>query len=180
MEFQVKCSCGNSSIVTEGSAGAIIQCACGRRTTVPPLKDLRLSAGLPAYDPSPELVIEHLLKTGGLRAGSACVECGIDTADRVTVTVECEKPLVRRSGGFAWPLLLLSMLALPVHVLLWEKRQLRVFGKEKSYMLPLTICRQCRTKSPREPAIKKWLCSNPDYARLLDKFPDAKVRLVSV
>jgi hypothetical protein len=40
-EFRVPCSCGQSIVVTEASAGASLTCSCGRSILVPPLRRLR-------------------------------------------------------------------------------------------------------------------------------------------
>jgi hypothetical protein len=64
MDFRINYDCGKSVTVTEGAAGARMLCPCGRTITVPSVKDLRLQAGLPPYNISPELMIEHLLAAG--------------------------------------------------------------------------------------------------------------------
>ena len=100
MDVHIDCQCGEYLLVSEGSAGATITCPCGRPLKVPSLKEFRLRAGLPAYEPSPEMIIQHQLLAGGLPPDRNCVHCGADTDQVVQVAVECEKAF--RTGGFSW------------------------------------------------------------------------------
>ena len=97
VEFGLHCDCGKDLVVTEGSAGASIRCDCGRPVEVPGLKELRTLAGLPAYDPSPELVIEQMLASGELPLENECIECGVSTNRLLRVKVECERVWKRRA-----------------------------------------------------------------------------------
>jgi hypothetical protein len=136
---------------------------------------MRTRAGFPGCDLSPDLVIERLLAAGRLPPSKACACCGAETDEVLRVVVECERAWVRRTGGFSWAVLLLSALFLPVRIWLWEKCEEREFGKDKIYPLPLPVCLGCRSALCDTRSIKLALRKVPDYARLLDKFPNAKV-----
>src|SRR5213593_2963195 len=99
MDYQLPCTCGEYLTVTEGSAGAQVKCVCGRTVTVPSLGGLRELAGQPAFQPAPEIVIEQLLLAGELPPSRNCVHCGLETANVVTVQVECERVWMYKSGG---------------------------------------------------------------------------------
>jgi hypothetical protein len=180
MDFRVDCPCGSHLTVTEGSAGATVECRCGRPLAVPPLKQLRLRAGLPAYDLSPELVLEHHLAAGGLPADSHCVQCGVSTHEALHVVVECEKAI--RKGGFSWAAFLLSALFSPLaaiaHVVLPIEEEVQ-HGSDKYYTLPLALCEHCLKTFRTRSGLKQCLRRIPVYARLLEKFPDAKVHLAN-
>jgi hypothetical protein len=176
LQFRVNCECGNQIVVKEGSAGARIACPCGRSISVPSLKELRIQAGLPPYELSPELVIEHLLAAGELPFGKTCVQCQQETDEIIQVNTECERAWVHRTGGFSWGTLLFSMFVLPIRIWFWERREETVYGKDKIYPLPLRVCQACQRTLRRQRAIKECLRRIPEYDRLLDKFPDAVVR----
>lgn len=184
MDFQLRCSCGQDVSVTEGSAGAVVACACGRAIDVPGLKELRSQAGLAPYDPSPELVLESLLARGALPEERVCVECGVTTDGVVHVRVECERAWRKRSGAFGgrmWFLLLfVPFIFVPIAIyLLWRADEGREVAREKAYVLPLRLCPMCALGLKGKAAIKALLGRVAVYRRLLDKFPGALVALVS-
>lgn len=179
MDFRLNCPCGNSIVVTEGSAGAAIECRCGRTISVPRLKELRLGAGLSPYQVSPELVIEQLLESGQLPGSDMCVVCGKETDETVTILTICEQSWTRRRGGFSWALFIVSAVFLPITIWHWQKRTDTVLGKDKVYPLPLPVCAACRPALQRRTAIKNSLRKIPDYGQLLDKFPRARVKILS-
>ena len=174
MDFHVNCQCGNRITVSEGAAGATIACRCGRAVSIPSLKELRLRAGIAPHNPSPELVIEHQLAAGELPPDNNCIECGVTTAEVVQIVVECERAF--RKGGFSWGALLLSAFLLPIKLFHWEEEV--EYGKDKVYPLPLAVCEHCRHVLGSARGIKQCLQRIPAYARLLEKFPNAKVRLM--
>jgi hypothetical protein len=172
-EFRIDCSCGQRVTVTEGDAGGTLPCPCGRTVRVPSLHELRTQAGLTPYDLSPELVIENLLAAGKLPPTKTCVCCSKETDEILRVVTECERSWVRWTGGVTWAHLL-AMILLPIW--LWERTERHEFGKDKIYSLPIPICLGCRPILRDTRSIKQALRKIPDYARLLDKFPKAKVR----
>ena len=103
MEFRIDCPCGEHVVVTEAAAGATLTCACGRPISVPSLWELRVAAGLPAYDPGPELLIQHLLAAGKLPGTKLCLGCGFETEQVFEVRTECERShVVEYLTGHGW------------------------------------------------------------------------------
>jgi hypothetical protein len=143
--------------------------------TVPSLKEMRLQAGLPAYNISPEAVIEHLLPIGRLPGSKICVVCGTETDHSIQILTECERSWTERSGGFSWITLIFTTIFFPVRVWLWESVDEQEYGRDKVYSLPLPVCKECESAVRGRKAIKKFLDKIPEYSRLLEKFPDARV-----
>jgi hypothetical protein len=166
-------------MVREGLAGTRRQCSCGRVIVVPPLHELRRQIGLPPYEVSPELVIEHLLTTGDLLEDHGCVCCGAPADELLFIETECERRQVRESGGLSWPVLLVTGLMFGFWIWLFQRRETREYGKDKIYTLPLAVCPACRPTLGSAKEIKDAMRRVPEYGRLLDKFPDAAVRLLS-
>jgi hypothetical protein len=176
MEFFIPCGCGRRVPVSEGDAGAAVGCECGLDVKVPTLKELRLAAGLPPYEVSPELLVEDLLARGEVPTGRSCVGCGAETDDVVYAVVECERAWRKRPrhgwlglvAAFFSPLLGLAVLA---------DAEGEMVGEDKIYHLPLTACPVCR-KRLRNPAdLKGCLERVPVYRWLLLKFPEAGIGL---
>jgi hypothetical protein len=182
MEFRVDCTCGAHFMVREGLAGTRRTCSCGRLITVPPLHELRRQVGLMPYEISPELVIEHMLAANELPADHACVRCRLETDQVLHVEVECERRQIRDSGDHSWGLVLASLVFRPLLLLLLSRQrgEQKEYGKDKIYTLPLVVCPGCRRTLQHQGAIKEALGQVPEYRRLLNKFLDAKVRLVSL
>jgi len=180
MDYLLPCPCGQSVTVTEGSAGAQVKCTCGRTLTVPSLGGLRELAGEPAHLPAPEMVIEQMLYVGALPPDHRCVHCGLETADVVTIEVECERAWIRKKEGFgatlflwlfvSWWFALIAMLA--------RDKGVHEFGRDKIYGLPLPICPQCRPMLTNREAARASLVRVPEYRRLLEKFPEAKIEVL--
>ena len=180
MEFHLRCQCSQVLTVTEGSAGAEVACGCGRTVSVPPLRELRSQVGMPAYEPVPELLIETMLAQGQLPPERRCVECGKDTAEVVCVTTTCERAWSEADSGNSWVNVLASWLFIGIlgaYVLraFQDSSAARTFGRDKVYPLPLPICEHCRHVLRGSERIKDRLRRIPEYARLLDKFPQAEV-----
>jgi hypothetical protein len=158
-------------------AGADLRCDCGRSISVPGLKELRLQAGLPAYDPSPELLLRETFDINDVPGDDGCVACGAATDQIVRVVAECEKAWGKRAG-FEWGTFFLSLLLLPLVVFRWRNvDQMR--GSDKFFVLPIRVCPQCQQALKGTARIKDCLRHIPVYRRLLDKFPDATVSIAS-
>lgn len=181
MDYQIPCGCGQVLTVTEGSAGSQATCACGRQVAVPSLGGLRQLAGLPAPRPSPELVIEQLLLAGALPPHHNCVHCGMATANTLTIRVECERVWRRKSNSSLAGMigLFLSACLGPIAVWVGGKSEVHEFGRDKIYALPLPICADCRPMVSNDLAVWVSLERVPEYRRLLEKFPEAKVDVVA-
>jgi hypothetical protein len=175
MEFPVDCECGRRIMVREGLAGTRRTCECGRVLLVPSLHELRRDIGLTPYEVSPELVVESLLLEHRLPADRFCVCCGTKTDDVLNIHTECERTQVRGSGR-QWPVLFLPGLLFGFIIWKWHRQTVQELGKDKIYALPLAICRDCQPTLLSTRDIKQALRQVPEYARLLDKFPDAAVR----
>jgi hypothetical protein len=177
MNFDLDCECGQSVTVSEAAAEGTALCICGRSIAVPPLKEMRLQAGLPAYNLSPEMVIEHLLPAGRLPGSTSCARCGEETKDAIHVLTECERSWTTKSGEFSWSTLIVTSLFLPVSIFHWRRVEKKRYGRDKVYSLPLPICEDCKPAVRGRKRIKQYLQRIPEYCRLLDKFPDARVTL---
>jgi hypothetical protein len=178
MEFRIDCTCGIPLKVSEASAGGAVRCTCGRMVPVPPLTELRVRAGLPPYHISPELLIEHLLRSGELPPDDHCLECGRPTDGLAFVVAECERAWVK-GPGFFWYIIAGWVLGPLLAIALWWRRtEEPEYGKDKVYRLPLPVCPECRPNlRPRE--VREWMCRVGVYEQLLDKFPDASVSLTN-
>jgi hypothetical protein len=64
-------------------------------------------------------------------------------------------------------------------VLAGTKGQTTEHGKDRTYDLPLRICADCRQQLTNELEIKDAMWEVPAYQRLLEKYPDAKVTLLT-
>jgi hypothetical protein len=115
-----------------------------------------------------------MLAAGELPPTKKCVCCGAETDEILRVVTEYERAWVERTGGFSWAAFLLSLF-LPVTIWYWERPGRHVIGRDKTYSLPLPICLGCRPMLRDPECIKQAMRAIPDYARLLDKFPEAKV-----
>jgi hypothetical protein len=60
----------------------------------------------------------------------------------------------------------------------WVQRgETREYGKDKVYTLPLPVCPACLPNMRGSTDIMDAMRRVPEYDRLLDKFPDAAVRV---
>jgi hypothetical protein len=181
MDYQLPCTCGEYLTVTEGSAGAQVKCVCGRIMTVPSLGGLRELAGEPAHQPAPEIVVEQMLLAGALPPNRNCVHCGLATANVVNIQVECERVWVHKSGGYgaaAFFALFISWWFAGI-ALLFRDKEVHEFGRDKIYALPLPVCPECRPMLNGGKAAKASLARVPEYRLLLEKFPEAKIDVLT-
>jgi hypothetical protein len=165
--------CGSYVTVDETAAGTTVTCPCGRDVVVPSWRELNASSSLVEHELSPELVIETLFAVGRMPFESICVKCGAPTSKRIQVITECERAY--RKGGFSWATFILSALFLPVKIFYWKEQV--EYGRDKVYWLPLPVCQGCREDFQDTAVLRRGLRRVEVYARLLEKFPDAKVRL---
>jgi hypothetical protein len=177
IQFRVDCPCGRHLMVTEGAAGAVLKCECGRRVPVPSLEKLRADAGLNAYDFAPEFVIEHARDVSELLHDRACVGCGAADADLAWVHAECEKS--QTVGEPSRLALALGVLVSPLFFLAWFRPRGEVVGRDKAYDLPLPVCARCGPTLTGRDALLRALNKVPIYERLLEKFPQARLTRVT-
>jgi hypothetical protein len=185
MKFRVDCVCGDHIMVSEGAAGATFDCACGRTIEIPSLSDLRTRAGLPTNALSPEFIIEHLLAAGQMSLPTACLECGAEPCPTVCVRTECERAILKRSGGISWPIVIFCLIFCQPFLVwyLWslfvypQAQEETEYGRDKVYSLPLPICSNCRDALRDTARIKALLGKVAEYRMLLEKFPNASVAI---
>jgi len=181
MEYELECECGRKMTVRETAAGLKEQCQCGRTVVVPSLHELRLRAGIGEPSLTPEKVVETLLLAGRLPEDRHCVLCGVTTDGVICCTTECERAYVQ-SGEPPWWMYLLSFVtfgwmgAVMVHV---TKKDDREWGRDRVFPLPLRICPGCLPQLVGMPALKAALSQVPVYARLLEKYPHARITVSS-
>jgi hypothetical protein len=114
-------------------------------------------------------------------AAGSCAVCGAAGAP-VECVVECERS-IRKSGGGHWVAaalaILLAAVISPWLLLFREGRdqEPRVFGRDLTLTLPLPVCTVCRGGLTTQAETKKALGHVPEYRRLLEKYPQAKVRV---
>jgi hypothetical protein len=181
MDFRLDCPCGEHVTVTEASAGATLKCGCGRPISVPSLPTLRVAAGLPPEVLGPEQVIARLLATGKL-PGKVCLGCGFETDQVLDVLTECETIYRTNTGTPLWFWLVTSVIFLPfvhfIYVLFrMDGEEAQSHGRETIFVLPIPVCEHCRGNLRRRKRLKNAMRQIPEYRRLLEKFPWARVKL---
>jgi hypothetical protein len=146
-----------------------MDCSCGRTLEVPPLSALRAQAGESVV--AVELLLEALLHDGELPEEDACLRCSAPTQAVALVRVDCEKAEIRKgSWNFDASMLVFGWLR-------WTRSaEVTVIGRDLSYRLPLRLCPACAARI-RRGALRKCLLRVPIYARLLEKYPRAKIQL---
>jgi hypothetical protein len=177
MDYRLSCACGQQVTVNESAAGTTVTCPCGRAIDVPSWRELSIRSGRRAPALSPELVIETLLAAGKVPFEPICARCGAETDRQVQVMAECERVQVK-GGGLSWLTLTLSALFLPV-LIFYRKSQV-AHGRDKVYWLPLPVCQPCQGQLPDEASLRRALQKVEVYARLLKKFPKARIRLATL
>jgi hypothetical protein len=181
MDFRIDCPCGESVTVSEGSAGATLTCDCGRPISVPSLPALRRAAGLLAEVLSPEQVIARQLAAGTL-PGNICVGCGFETDQVLHVRTECETVYRTNTGTPMWLWFLMTLLFLPfvhvIHVLFrMDEGVVQSHGRDTILVLPIPVCQFCRGDFRRPKQLKRSMQQIPEYRRLLEKFPWARLKV---
>lgn len=144
MDFHVSCQCGESLRVSEGAAGARLNCSCGRVVVVPSLSELREQAGLAANQPSAKLVIESMLAGGELPTATTCAHCDRDANETVYLTAECEKAFGSEPDRTAAILAILIFGLWGWLVYLFRTREATEFGDNVILHLPVRLCPDCR------------------------------------
>ncbi len=178
MEYKIDCKCGGHVVVGEAAADAVRACPrCGGPIQVPSWQELRQLVGLPRHNISPEVMVEHMLMAGELPGTEMCASCSVREGLPVMVHTECEVALATKESN-SWLIDWLSDIILPFEI--WWKRTPApetVQGRDKIYLLPLPLCDSCRPSVRGTQMVKACMARIPEYRRLLEKFPDAAVRL---
>ena len=181
MSYEVRCECGKARPVTAADAGASLRCGCGRSVEVPPLHQLRATAGQAGV--SAEMQLYAMLHKGELPGTDECIRCHRTTGGVVRVVIECERAenkfthigeaqaiaqslldnLLKLVVGFSW--------TNPQPV----EREDRVLGRHVVFTVPLRVCGVCDTEIRSAGALRETLRRVPVYAALLDKYPWARI-----
>jgi hypothetical protein len=181
MEYHVTCRCGKQLPVKTEEAGTTIRCACGESVPVPSLSKLRKTAGLGAYESGTIDTIRRMLEHGELPWGETCAESGRPTDDIVQFSVQCEQIHVAkdRAGLVFWVGLIFG----PFWLLLAARSKDREnHGRETVVEIPLRVCGEFHRKLARWGSQRKFrrlLVTVPVYARLLEEYPTATIRVDS-
>jgi hypothetical protein len=180
MDFRIQCPCGLMITVSEAAAGSETRCACGNTVRIPEWTELRVRAGLPPYNISPELLIENMLVKRELPFDDQCIKCEETTDNIVHVLTKCERIWVKDNSGGTWAkafaILFMGFWGL---ILASRSREEKAYGKDKIYSLPLRVCPACLQTLRTPWDVKLCLRAVPTYELLLDKFPDAEVSISS-
>lgn len=191
MEYLIDCPCGEHIVVREGAAGMTFSCACGKSIQVPTRSQLRSIAGLPASDISPHRRLPALLASGQLPSGNVCSYCGNETSSIRYVHVECIDPkrtqidgailLVNLIKGFVVIVAWLSMLIIaPLWLLFLRRRETEENDLTNPiFELPFLVCDLCQPALNDADIVKRCLCKEVEYRRLLERFPASKITLVT-
>jgi hypothetical protein len=178
MDFRIDCQCGKHIMVSEGSAGATLTCACGRRLSVPSLPALRVAAGLTPEVLGPEQIVSRLLAKGLLPGTTDCIGCGFDTDQVFDVVTVCETQYRTSSETPIFIRVILFVLFLPFAYFIYRgEGETQWHGRDTSFLLPVPVCEQCRRRLKRPKRLKQCMRRIPEYGPLLDKYPWAKVTL---
>jgi hypothetical protein len=178
MDFRIDCQCGAHITVTEGSAGATLTCACGRRLSVPSLPALRVAAGLTPEVLGPEQIVARLLAAGKLPGTKDCISCGFETDQVFDVFTECETQYRTSTGTPFWLRVITIVLLFPViRILYWGGGETEWHGRDTSFTLPVPVCEHCNRRLRRRKRLKQAMRRIPEYGPLLDKYPWAQVTL---
>ncbi len=148
MNFEVKCPCGRSQIVSEGLAGGSLSCECGSVNEIPSLAQLRMQSGLSAVPLSPDEEIMRMIAEGEL-PGANCISCGCSTNEQIQMVVACEKlHETSSSTNNRWALLMGTFFDQGALVITADPL-VTYHGRDTAVTLPLSICRACQRAIPK-------------------------------
>lgn len=177
MSYEVRCECGKAHPVTAGDAGASIRCECGRTVEVPELHELRAAAGEEAV--SPVVQLQTLLLAGQLPGTRSCARCGAETDGLVRVSIQCERAIVKSAVGQHERLagcLLFGLLGyLFADLMFFRQRHVIEQGQDVEITAPVRVCQTCASELTTSETIRQSLRKTPEYAALLDKYPNARI-----
>lgn len=176
MEYSVTCSCGHRVAVSASQAGMTVTCACGGSISIPRLSTLRKQSGETAYDASPELIIRYSYSQPHQAVGGeACAICGASTVDRIRIFVECEKPI--RKGEHPWFVwIFMALFSVPMTLLYsMVRREPELVSEAKVLEAAVSLCKSCQPGALTAHSLREILLREPEFARLFDKYPSARV-----
>lgn len=179
MSYEVRCECGKAYPVGAADAGVSFPCGCGKTVEVPPLHRLRSAGGEVAV---PILVrVRNLIANGLLPGPRVCALCSQPTRGMARVGLGCEptpgEPDVRT--GQALGCFFGFLLGSPFGIVEAATAEaIRRESPDLSLVVPLPVCGQCRPRLSETTALKHALGHIPDYADLLERYPDALLVLM--
>ena len=149
-------------------------CSCGKAVEVPSLMQLKQSIGQPTKSADSE--IRSRLDDGSLPLESRCAVCDAATAHMACVYVECERRDVKDSVPL-WQKLPVTVLGWVLGtILIWcTDYDTQLVGRDVSFHLPVRVCEYCVTRVRTVKAARQALLRSELYARLLEKYPHARV-----
>ena len=186
MSYSVTCRCGKNLPVSAVQAGSTILCMCGAAVDVPLLSALRRSAGETAIPLNAIETIQALIRDGELPSGDVCPYSGASANRTFLVRVQCERSFVRGSdpidakGAIFYVVFFGWIGALVAYCKLGARRE--ELGRDTIIDLPLRVSADAVAKLARLRSRRTWtaiLRKTPAYARLLDEYPDARVKPVA-
>ncbi len=133
-------------------------------------------SGVASPELQPDFEVEVLLEKNLLPLESTCDECGKPTNQVVSVYVECSRVTIvppRSRTNLLMTALLWPVVAFFLYYWGQQRRLARERGTDRIYRLPVRICDACLERKEELP---KLLAHTPLYARLLSKYPQAKIR----
>jgi hypothetical protein len=181
MEYHVSCGCGKRIAVEAEQAGTTIRCDCGQDVPVPSLSKLRTTAGLGAYESGVIDTIRRMLDEGTLPWGETCAESGRPTQDVIQLVVQCERLQTAKDGLRSWQLavFLFGLWALLVMAGRGQQHE-EARGRDTFVTIPLRLQRESHRRLARwgtQRTFRRLLKTVPVYARLLEEYPRAAIRV---
>jgi hypothetical protein len=174
MGYWIDCTCGNEIEVSAGQAGCEVTCKCGKVLNVPSLSELRAQSG--EHAASPELVVATLYGSGERTVGNgSCILCDTETPNRMNCSIECEKPWVQGDHGLGfW---LIAILVFGVYGLIYSMihRKGERLVEARTHRVVVSLCANCLKTGLDERSLKNAIRRDPDVARLLHKYPSARL-----
>ncbi|HET6572501.1 MAG TPA: hypothetical protein VFG68_02785 [Fimbriiglobus sp.] len=170
--YPIGCECGATIHVPGTSAGTTFTCKCGRQVEIPGLARLKASIGQSTV--SADLELEHLTAARALPLEANCTNCGRETTNEIAFSVVCERP-EDKSGGSFWYQVFFIWFSPLLYMMHMATRQSEVHGRNVVFRLPVRVCETCQPSLNSQSAIRDTLRQTPVYARLLDKYPHARI-----
>jgi len=141
---------------------------------VPSLHALRTAGGEGAV--SPLVRIRTALLNGRLPGTRACAVCRAETDGRCRVKVLCEQTQ-NQSGPSQAELVGCLLIGLLFGVLLRTQRKSST--DEEAVIVPVPICEACRPKLTDPNTLRTAVRRIPDYATLLDHYPQSQITIAN-
>jgi len=179
MKYEVRCECGQAHAVTGADAGASLTCSCGRTVEVPPLHQLQAAAGEEVL--SPVVRVQTLLLEGRLPGTHDCAVCHTKTSGLIQARIQCAWAQVSSGGPSRASVLAGCLFSFGLGFILYALRRTAPsveHGQDIILTVPLPVCEACRPDLNAPVELRHALYHIPEYAALLDRYPNAHIRLL--